>query len=133
MSLFALTPLEIPRFLDRAAGILWAVLVVAITVASMMPNFGPPAEYNVDKILHFLGYGAAAGLPFLAFHERRHVLATALAMAPLGVVLEVLQQFVPGRTAETGDALANIGGVIIGLAAGPITRRIANLWLAVER
>lgn len=109
---------------------MWGGLVLAITVASLMPNFGPPSDFNVDKILHFLGYGAAAGLPFLGFRRNGQVWTAAFAMAPLGIVLEVLQDAVPGRMADTNDAIANLVGVALGMTLGPLARSLVHRWFA---
>ena len=132
MPAFTLTPLKIGERLRRLAGGTWGTLVIAICVMSLLPNFGPPSEHDVDKILHFLGYGAAAGLPFLAMRAGNRVLYSALAMAPLGIVLEMLQDFVPGRVSDGADIVANLAGVAAGLALGPLGRRIANRLFAPD-
>jgi VanZ family protein len=129
MPAFTLTPLVIGERPRKLAGGTWSILVIAICVMSLLPNFGPPSEHNVDKILHFLGYGAVAGLPFLAMRASARVLYAALAMAPLGIVLEILQGYVPGRVADGADIVANLAGVVAGLALGPLARRIANRLL----
>jgi VanZ family protein len=123
-----LAPLSIPEYLRYAALGLWIGLVVAISVASLLPHFGPPSAFNLDKILHTLGYAGAAGLPFLAFLAGRRVYGAALCMAPLGLILEGLQHFVPSRASELGDAIANVSGVAIGILLGPLARAIASRW-----
>jgi VanZ family protein len=125
-------PLQYHDGLRRAALWLWGTLVAAIVVMSLMPDFGPPGELFIDKILHGLGYGSAAGLPFLAFRERRPVYIAACLMLPMGLVLEILQDYIPGRVTDAGDALANATGVLIGLALGPLARRLANLWFGIS-
>lgn len=129
MILPSLPPLAIPKSLARLAVGLWAVLVAAIVFFSLSPDYGPPGAFQLDKAAHFLGYGAAAGLPFLGFRARRAVLAAALAMLPLGVGLELLQELVPTRATDAMDALANLAGVVLGIALGPFARRLANRWL----
>ncbi|MFM2129062.1 MAG: hypothetical protein RL477_608, partial [Pseudomonadota bacterium] len=59
MPMFTLTELLLSPRLRLLAAVLWGLLLAAIAVASLLPNFGPPADYNVDKVLHFLGYGGA--------------------------------------------------------------------------
>jgi VanZ family protein len=125
-------PLRYHDGLRRAALWLWGTLVAAIIVMSLMPDFGPPGEFFIDKILHGLGYGAAAGLPFLAFRERRPVYVAACLMLPMGLVLEILQDYIPGRVTDAGDALANATGVLIGLTLGPLARRLANFWFGIR-
>lgn len=128
----ALLPLEYRDGLRRAASWTWGTLVAAIIVMSLLPDSGPPSEFFIDKILHGLGYGSAAGLPFLAFRERRPVYVAAWLMLPMGLVLEILQDHIPGRVTDAGDALANATGVLLGLMLGPLARRMANLWFGMR-
>ena len=45
-------------------------------------------------------------------------------MILLGALLDFAQNFVPGRTFDLYDILANTLGVIIGIALGLLTRRL---------
>jgi VanZ family protein len=128
----ALGPLRYHDGLRRAALWLWGTLVAAIIVLSLMPDSGPPSEFFIDKLLHGLGYGSAAGLPFLAFRERHPVYVAACLMLPMGLVLEILQDYIPGRVTDAGDAVANTAGVLIGLTFGPLARRLANFWFGIH-
>lgn len=115
-----------PRYMLRVA---WVIALAAIVVLSLHPKYGPPGAFQLDKLAHTFGYGILAVLPFTAFISRRTVLWAAVAMLPLGIVLEGLQSIVPGRHADTADAAFNALGVGIGLILGPASRRLANRTL----
>jgi VanZ family protein len=65
-------------------------------------------------------YGAYTGLAFLSIlaYERWRGLALALSMILLGVVIELLQHFSPGRTPDIADVIANSTGVFTGITLG---------------
>jgi VanZ family protein len=128
----ALIPLSLSAPWRHGFALLWLGAIALVVSLSLAPNAGPTAAFNIDKLCHLLGYATLAGLPFVTFRAGRPVYLAAAAMAPLGIVLEVLQHWVPGRTAEAGDALANLAGVVIGIALGPPGRRLANRLLATR-
>jgi len=68
-----------------------------------------------DKILHFTAYVLLAGLAMLGFRRPQYALMAASSMALLGMFLEFGQHFVPGRTPDVADELANIIGVAGGI------------------
>lgn len=95
------------RWHDRRR--LWAglALAAALTVAwgSLMPSDELPRSLPWDKLNHFLGYAAIAGLAGLR-------LTMAFAAAALfGVAIEFAQIAVPGRFGgDPADILANTLG-----------------------
>jgi hypothetical protein len=104
---------------------LWAPVVIymgAIFSVSSIP--GPPIPGGSDKSLHVLAYlglavvvvrALAGGLP------RRiglGIAATALLITiGYGATDEVHQLFVPGRSGEVGDLMADAGGALVGTIA----------------
>lgn len=98
------------RWHDRRR--LWAglALAAALTVAwgSLMPSDELPRSLPWDKLNHFLGYAAIAGLGGLA--GLRLTMAFAAA-ALFGVAIEFAQIAVPGRFGgDPADILANTLG-----------------------
>ncbi len=77
-----------------------------------------------DKLLHFATYAAMAAAVAGFCHGARGVLGWAALAAVLGGAVELGQRFVPTRSADLGDFLANLGGV----GSGAL---LALLWLAV--
>ena len=68
-----------------------------------------------DKILHFSGYLLLAILPVLGLRRKINALMGAGSMVLLGLLLEIGQNFVPGRTPELADEVANSLGVACGV------------------
>jgi polysaccharide biosynthesis protein VpsQ len=74
---------------------------------------------HYDTILHFLLLGIAAYLSHLALNKRQlHILSTAIPMAPFIVFFfcvldEVIQKFVPYRSADIIDLIADVCGIIV--------------------
>lgn len=124
-----LYPLAISPSLRKAGGWLWLAAVLCVAILSLSPRFGPPGALHADKLLHALAYGGLAALPFAVFERDRAVYAAAALMLPLGFGLELAQDYIPTRTADAGDALANVIGVALGSRLGPTARRLANRWL----
>lgn len=109
-----------PR-LRRAMFLLWWLGWLIILYLCLEPQPEMPLDLT-DKSWHFLGYLAmSAGIASFC-HERRCVLGwTALAVL-MGGLIEIAQYFVPGRSSEWGDLLADAGGAVTGAA-------VALLWL----
>ncbi|WP_185961553.1 VanZ family protein [Telmatospirillum sp. J64-1] len=107
------------RFLILAAS---AVGFAIIAYLSLQPWAAPPGG-GMDKLIHLGVYAAAVVLPVAAAPSRRSALLLAFCGFLLGLGLEWLQGFVPGRAASLGDAVANTIGVFIGSAIGFKLRR----------
>ena len=121
----------------RAGGL--AVFFVGLAVlplASLMPSHMIPAFGITDTWLHGLGYGGlgiagawALGLPSARLREaggRRAALKLGLALVSLGVLLELAQTIVPGRSASLGDALADALGAVLGVGLGLAAARLTT-------
>lgn len=128
MPLPPLVSLSVLEPFRRAVFWCWVAAVATVTIASLSPTGGPPGALHIDKIYHFLGYGAVAGLPFLAFRDGAPAWRAALAAVPMGIVLELLQDLVPTRNADTLDIVANCAGVAAAVLLGPKSRQVANRW-----
>lgn len=106
---------------------LWVAALLTVVVGSLLPGDSKPMlaldwlGIN-DKIEHSSAYFALAFLALTGFERRNKAVAIALSMVLLGIALELLQHFSPGRTPDVYDALANGCGVAIGTIAGSIAR-----------
>ncbi|MFW5791565.1 MAG: VanZ family protein [Desulfohalobiaceae bacterium] len=95
---------------------LWLVSIGAVVWGSLQPGVELPGQlWNADKVYHLFAYAWLALLPFAVFRVRRAALGAALAMLALGLALELLQSFIPGRYASGNDMLANALGVGLGI------------------
>ena len=81
------------------------------------PNGGVNVQLN-DKVGHFIGYGVLSLNTFLVFGLKPQIKGILLIMGlvGMGVILEGLQGFVPGREVSGLDIVANSLGVAIGTA-----------------
>ncbi len=109
-------------------------LIVLVTVMSFLPPSKVPSTFHFfpheDKILHAGAYFIIAFIMMLAFAKgvhlddlkaflkmnRRTAVVTAVSLALLGGIIEVLQPYA-GRAMEILDLCADIGGALLGIAA----------------
>lgn len=107
-------------FLNWAPLALYAALIVYLSLTPHPPE-GPKIR-QIDKLYHFMAYAvmglllarAVATGPAFKTRTRAVVLAAALAGFLFGALMEIGQMFVPERTAEALDALANGTGAFVG-------------------
>jgi VanZ family protein len=93
-----------------------ALLVAAVIVASLLPGGTGPDVGNLDKLGHFLAYAALAAW-FGGIFARGWYGHVAIALALLGIGLELLQAFVAhNRSGDPNDVAANVTGIGAGLA-----------------
>ena len=110
----------------RAGGLtVFVVGLAALTLASLTPSELIPATGGWDTWLHGLGYGVLGIAGAWAFRGRRAGLRLGLALVTLGVLFELAQDLVPGRSASLGDALADALGAVLGVGLGLASARLA--------
>ena len=106
--------MRVPRWLPVT---LWAALVFTLT---SIPNPSLPAIAGGDKVVHAIMYGILASLALYAWPPRRRRPATWLAVlvgvAAIGAADEWHQHYIPGRSADMRDWMADAVGALIGLA-----------------
>ena len=99
----------------------WRVLVAAYTtfLFAMTHIPVPPVEalpVQNDKLLHFLAYGALAGLWGLRpLHSMRGRVGVTLGLMVFAALDEATQPWF-GRTADYRDWLADVVGIVAGIA-----------------
>lgn len=112
----------------RSPFFLWAPVVVHMAIifaASSLQNLGELPGGVSDKSGHFIGYALLAVLLLRAFARGRlrdvtwSRVAAAIVVATLyGVSDEFHQLFVPGRSADRYDVLADCAGATLGAGLG---------------
>jgi VanZ family protein len=102
----------------------FATALAALAVVLLLPGPDLPNLGLWDKLEHAIAFAVPALLGFLAFPSSRHAWPLAFGLIMFGAVCEVLQTFVPGRSASLVDLLADAVGV--GVAGG-------LAWLARAR
>lgn len=96
---------------------LMLTLMLAVCWLAFTPNPTLPSIGDSDKIDHlvaFVSLGAVAALCGPA--GRRHSLAMTAGLLGFGLFIEFVQLWVPGRSAEWLDVLADAAGAAAGLA-----------------
>ncbi len=106
--------------------LLWAGVIVFAT--SVPTTFVPPQLSPFDKAIHFSMYAVlAALLAWYVLENRKLLPATILSLvlvAAFGAADEWHQRFIPGRSSEFADWVADsLGGVSGVVAAAFYTRR----------
>lgn len=124
------------RAADTRPSLRWGTVLVvagAVFLASVVdlgpagaPTFGPLGLVGADKWFHAAGYAAfalAVAFALVAGGPSGVLLALVVPVA-FGAGIEVLQAFLPPRTASTTDALANAVGALLG---------VTGWWVAGSR
>ncbi len=123
-----MAPLRHPR-LWLGLGLL---LLAALVVGSLLPvQFDRGDFRGEDKLLHLLAYGGVTAWFLQIFHRPRAMLAWAALFFALGAAVEAVQAWLPLRSADLRDLLADglgIGGALL-LSLTPLR----DLLLHLER
>lgn len=107
--------------------ILWCISIVIVIYYSLLPQVEFPVDFwSADKAYHCAAYGWLAVLPMTGFSARRLASSAALSMIFLGILLEVGQHYLPGRSFSLLDITANTLGVILGIFLGNCLRSRLN-------
>jgi len=107
------------RYLFLAMAIGWAAVIYSLSSQTGLDV--PPLFIGQDKLLHALIFGilgflvAGALLPAARHIRWHHILSAVLLVAAYAMLDELHQHFVPGRTPEVFDVLADIGGGLLGV------------------
>lgn len=86
--------------------------VLFVIVLSLVPLPSTGTAVYQDKIAHFLMYGIMGFLAYISVPSegRRKYLLVFIVL--LGAALELIQVYIPGRSASYIDLVANTGGVV---------------------
>lgn len=79
-----------------------------------LPDFGAAGDFLSDKWLHGLTF-AGLTLWFTGQYERRSYWRLVIWLLAFGLLIEVFQQFLPYRSAEMMDFIADLVGIGAGL------------------
>jgi VanZ family protein len=108
------------RTLFRAG---FAASVLLVVVLSVLPQEVVPVFRISDKVAHFIAYAAIAALGVLGFQGAAG--GVVIGVVALGGALEVVQAYIPGRSAELLDFVVDV----VGVAAGYLLARLLRpLW-----
>nr|CBX30771.1 hypothetical protein N47_E42830 [uncultured Desulfobacterium sp.] len=109
--------------------VVWICSVCLVIYYSLIPGVEFPVDFwQADKLYHFVSYCWLSVLPMIAYSDRKIALTASLSMVLLGVLIEILQIFVPGRTFAMADIAANTLGVVLGIYNGGYLRRYLSSY-----
>ncbi len=102
--------------------------VVVVVWLSLLPRSTSERFFweQSDYLPHVIAYAALAIFASVGFQRRQRVLIACFGLVVLGLFLEIAQQYVPGRSPRFGDIVANVIGVVLGLAAARVGERVAS-------
>lgn len=111
-----------------AAAAFYAALIFALSSLSRPQDLLPPVLLSFDKLLHAAEYAVLGAVLARALgaggRPPARVLAVAMLLGSLyGASDELHQAFVPGRSAEVVDWVADTAGAALGAAAFAFLRR----------
>lgn len=114
----------------RISNVAFFIGVVILIVASLAPGQELPNTVLNDKWAHLVAYAMVMSSFGIGSSDwRRYVLAT-LAIFALGVALEGLQNFVPGRQPSALDVAANTIGEMVGVALAVLATRAIEVYIS---
>lgn len=88
--------------------------IIVVIVLSLVPVSSTIGAGYSDKIAHFIAYGGMGVLAYFGTDSLRKRSYLFLSIIALGVLMEGLQFYIPGRSASYLDILANAGGALFG-------------------
>lgn len=97
--------------------------VLAVIVLSVVPGSMRPHVLHNDYAEHFLAYFISGSLFAIAYQRPVQLLLNAVLLATCAASLEVIQLWIPGRTASVGGFEISAIGAWIGLMAVVFVRR----------
>jgi len=91
---------------------------------TLMPSLDTQISYqHADKIFHFIGFGAFALFCGLAFPKLSNLWVISIGSL-LGIVVEIIQSFLPHRGFSYADMLADLIGIVTAVTFLWLIRKI---------
>ncbi|MFH2045200.1 MAG: VanZ family protein [Pseudomonadota bacterium] len=107
--------------------VVWISSIGIVIYFSLIPNVEFPVDFwQVDKLYHFFSYSWLSVLPMIAYSNRKFALTASFSMILLGVLIEIGQLYVPGRTFSVADIVMNTIGVFFGIYGWGYLRRFIS-------
>lgn len=89
--------------------------VLFVIVLSLIPLPSTGTAMYTDKIIHFLMYGIMGFLAYISVPSKSGRKYLLVFIVLLGAALELIQIFIPGRSASYIDLAANTAGVVFAI------------------
>ena len=92
------------------------IVVLSLLPAQTRPHTGIGGEYE-----HWIAYALVGGAFAMGYFAKRARLFAGLALTVSAAILELLQNFIPGRTPESAGFLASSFGAWVGIFVVALT------------
>jgi len=107
--------------------LLYAAVVFTLYEATMPNLFQAPATDNSDKLLHALAFFTLAFLTDLSFPAQKLLLRKLIFLLFFGILIELVQVYLPWRSAEMMDIVADSAGMVLYFVPVSVVRRKLGL------
>jgi len=97
------------------AKIFFWLSVLAILAVSVAPANTSETISSLDKVIHFFAFLVLTYLLWSAYSLPRPIASCILLLSLFGLVIELVQHFVPNRIFSLYDFAADIAGIIAGV------------------
>lgn len=117
----------LPARITPFARVLLAVAVVITFYQATVPqpvDHLPPS--NIDKVLHAAAFFTLAFLAELSFPEGRTIGWRVLFLVVFGIFIELVQVYIPWRSSEFLDVVADCTGIAFWFLLGVVVRRMVK-------
>ena len=114
------------NMLKKFSRMAFLVGLLAVISLSVIPQGAIPDTGLSDKLGHLVAYACLALAGGIAYSGARSSFMLISGLLFLGVGLELVQTFLPGRSASGYDVLANVIGTALGAAAAISISSIMN-------
>ncbi|MCF8469452.1 MAG: VanZ family protein [Parvibaculum sp.] len=112
----------------------WVLLGVGVLLGSVDSHSDLPAFFlYFDKAVHLSAWALLASFGPLLLEGQRKQMFAALGLLGASAAIEILQAFIPLRTASVMDLAANAVGIVIGTGAGMLVLSMLGRWSALRR
>ena len=123
----------ISRLFSNQGSKTWKVIFITVGIIllylTLMPSVHVHSHYrHIDKIFHFIGFGAFAFFFSIAYPQIKYYLII-LYVSFLGVLVEIVQSFIPRRAFSYLDMLADFIGIIFALLVLSLLRYLLAKWV----
>ena len=89
-----------------------AILAVSVAPANTSETI---SRLNLDKVIHFIAFLVLTYLLWSAYKLPRPITSSILLLSLFGLLIELVQHFVPNRIFSLYDFAADIAGIIAGV------------------
>ena len=103
----------------------FVLCILTVSVLSLLPEDELPDVSLSDKISHFIAYSVIVTFGLVGYRGVKAAILVVVGAIALGGSLEIGQLFVPGRSGDMLDFVANCIGVVAGVL---LARLVLMVW-----